>query len=209
MASKVSLNIDGLIRAQTMLANLTERQNQQLKQRALATLVRRLIPEAARQTSANILNLSPRQISPYLTVKMTANGIDLSGSASRLPVSAFKPTWGGPLSRGVTVTFWRDSGPITLEHTFMRKGSKEVWMRVPGTRSVVRQEGSGRDSEHVTVRGASGLVPRLPIVVRKGPSFSRAIFEKKHGDIYPALFEFCRQTIKDEIARLTLIFKRR
>jgi hypothetical protein len=207
VASRVTLNFDALVRRAAQFADLSQKQIAQTKQRALATLKRRLGPEAARQISDNIMNLTARQISPYLNVKVTADGIVLTGSSSRLPVSAFKPTWGGPSSPGVTVTFWRDSGPLLLPHTFMRRGSKEVWQRVPGARSRTQLVGTGRDSSRVVVREASGLVGRLPIVVRKGPAFARAVYEKKHGDIYPALISFGGQVLSDEAARLVQLFR--
>jgi hypothetical protein len=208
MAAKVSINVDGLIRRANALNDLSTKQLAQVKTRVIASLKRRLIPEAARQASAEILNLSARQISPYLTVAVTADGITLSGSGSRLPVSAFKPTWAGPSSPGVVVTFWRDQGPITLAHTFKRPGSKEVWMRVPGSRSKTTRVGTGRDSSRVVTRAASGLVGRLPIVVRKGPAFARAIYEKKHGDIYPALVTFAQTFVQDEIGRLIEVIRK-
>ena len=108
------------------------------------------------------------------------------------------------------MTFWRDAGALLLPHTFMRRGSKEVWQRVPGSGGAKTiRIGTGRDSSREVVREASGLVGRLPIVVRKGPAFARAIFERKHGDIYPGLFEFSRRIITDEIARLIQVFRAR
>jgi hypothetical protein len=208
MAAKVSINVDSIVRKANALNDLATKQLDQLKQRVVASLRRRIIPEAARQASAEIFSLNSRQISPYLTVQTTANGITLAGSSTRLPVSAFKPTWGGPSSPGVVVTFWRDQGPITLAHTFKRKGSKEVWMRVPGARSKTTRVGTGRDSSRVVTKSASGLVGRLPIVVRKGPAFARGIYEKKHGDIYPALAEFAMTFVQDETGRLLEVFRK-
>jgi hypothetical protein len=207
MANRVSFNFDALIRRAAQFTDLSTKQLAQVKSRTVATLKRRLGPEAARQISDNILNLTSRQISPYLIVKVTADGIALTGSSSRLPVSAFKPTWAGRSSPGVVVTFWRDAGPLLLAHTFMRRDSKEVWMRVPGARSRTQLVGTGRDSSRVVVREASGLVGRLPIVVRKGPSFARAVYERRHGDIYPALSSFGGQLLSDESARLLALFR--
>jgi hypothetical protein len=209
MAHRVTIDVDGLVRQAKKLNDISTKEIAQVKKRALASLKRRLGPEAARQASDNILNLSARQISPYLVVNATADGIVLTGKSSRLPVSAFKPTWSGPSSPGVVVTFWRDQGPITLAHTFKRPGSKEVWMRVPGSRSKTTRVGTGRDSSRVVTRAASGLVGRLPIVVRKGPAFARAIYEKKHGDIYPALITFAMTFVQDEVGRLIEVIRKK
>lgn len=209
MAAKVSINVDAIIRRGNALQDLSTKQVTQVKTRAIATLKRRLAPEAAREIADEILNLNARQISPYLDVQVTSGGITLRGSDTRLPVSAFKPTWAGTTSPGVVVTFWRDSGPLVLAHTFMRKGSKEVWMRVPGARSKTATVGTGRDSSKVVVQPSSGLVGRLPIVVRKGPSFARAVYEKKHGDIFPSLVEFAQESLRVEVDRLVQIFRQK
>lgn len=208
MPSRATIRFDGLVnRAKTI--DLTAKEVAQVKVRALATLRRRLVPEAAREASDQILNLTARQISPHLKVTVTSNGVTLSGDSTRLPVSAFKPTWAGPSSPGVTVTFWRDAGAITLAHTFMRPGSKEVWQRVPGSRSKTTQTGTGRDSSREVSKAASGLVGRLPIVVRKGPAFARAIYEKKHGDIYPSLIEYGLEVVHVEVDRLVLLLRQK
>lgn len=205
MANRVEFNLEPLIRATAKLRQLTGKEVTQTRTRIVSGLKRRLPPEAARQASEKIFNLTPRQISPYLIVNETANGLSLVGKSSRLPVSAFKPTWGGPSSPGVTVQFWRDGAPLVLPHTFVRDGTKTVWQRVPGTRSKTAQTGTGRDSQRHVVRAASGLVGRLPIVQRKGPSFARGIFQKKHGDIYPGLTTFCQSFVVDEAGRLVKI----
>lgn len=207
MVAKVSINTDSLIRKADALNDLSTKQFAQAQTRVVASLKRRLVPEAAREIASEILNLTARQISPYLDVQVSANGITLRGSDARLPVSAFKPTWAGPSSPGVVVTFWRDSGPLTLAHTFMRRGSKEVWQRVPGTRSKTTRVGTGRDSSRVVTKAASGLVGRLPIVLRKGPAFARAVYEKKHGDIFPSLIDFAMTFVKVETDRIVQVFR--
>jgi hypothetical protein len=205
--ANVTLDVSGVIRQAATLRTLKDREIAQVQTRVVSGLKRRIVPEAARLTSDGILNLTPRQISPYLFVETFADGIRLRGKSQRLPVSAFKPTWGGPTSAGVTVTFWRDAGPLTLVHTFIRKGTKGVWQRVPGKRSKTQRVGVGRDSSRQVVRPATGLVSRLPIVQRKGPSFARAIFERKHGDIYPDLIEFSQTFVRDEADRLVKILE--
>jgi len=207
MANSVRLDVSAIVRQAAKLRDLTEKQLAQVQTRVVSGLKRRLVAEAARQTSANILNLTARQISPFLSVQTTANGIALVGSTQRLPVSAFRPVWGGPSSPGVSVTFWRDSGPQTLVHTFIRKGAVGVWQRVPGKAAKTTRVGVGRDSHRQVVRAASGLVGRLPIVQRKGPAFSRAIFERKHGDIYPGVTAFAQTFVDAEAIRLVQILE--
>lgn len=207
MVAKVSINTDSLIRKADALYDLSTKQLDQVQSRVVSSLKRRLAPQAARVIASEILNLTARQISQYLDVQVSANGITLRGSDTRLPVSAFKPSWDGPSSPGVVVTFWRDAGPLTLAHTFMRPGSKEVWQRIPGARSKTARVGVGRDSARVVTKAASGLVGRLPIVVRKGPAFARAVYEKKHGDIFPSLIEFAMTFVKVEADRLVQVFR--
>jgi hypothetical protein len=163
---------------------------ERVKKRTLATLQRRLRSEAARLLSEDVLNLTARQISPFLSTQLsTGDTLMLRGSTQRLPLSAFKPR---PGPKGVIATLWRDSGPRVFEHTFIPKGGKQVWQRVPWS----GQKGQGKRA------APSGLVQRTPIVVRKGPSFSRAVLSKKHGDIYPPLMQFAQSVLSEEIARL-------
>lgn len=205
--SSVNINVDALIRLASFTRDLSEKQIAQVRTRALSTLKRRLGAEASRQISERILNLPPRVISGYLDVKTDEHSITLTGTDQRPPISAFKPTWGGRTSPGVVATIWRDQGAVVLPHTFMRPGSKEVWQRIPAARTKTKQIGIGRDSSRVVV-SKSGLVGRFPIVVRKGPAMARAVYERKHGDIYPQLIEFGRDVLSDEVSRLVDLLKR-
>lgn len=202
--AKGSVNIDvgALTLLATRLRGLSQKQIPQVKTRAVATLKRRIIAEAARQISEKILNLPPRVVSGYLSVQSNENSVSLTGKNSRPPISAFKPSWGGNASAGVIATIWRDQGAVTLAHTFLRPGSKEVWQRAPTSRSKTQRVGTGRDSSRQVVKTAGALVGRLPIVMRKGPAMARAVYERKHGDIYPDLIEFSQTILAAEIARL-------
>ena len=42
----------------------------------------------------------------------------------------------------------------------------------------------------------------MPFIQRKGPSISRAILERKHGDIIPALTSYAGEVLHAEAQRL-------
>jgi hypothetical protein len=173
---------------ESRLDEITGKQLDKVRRNTLVTISRRVKPEAARLLSAHVLNLAPRTISPFLTTKINSdNSVTLSARNSRLPLSAFKPRKG---PNGVIATLWRDAGPREFAHTFIsKKGKRNVWQRVPFT----GQKGQ--------TAAPSGLVQRLPIVVRKGPSFYRALVGRKHGDIFPELMTFSRSVLSAEIER--------
>lgn len=166
-----------------------------VRERAIASTLRGIIPEAARMISADVLNLAPRQISPHVSagVAKADNAIVVGASKKRLPLVAFKPR----ISKrtGVTVTTWKDRGPQHLPHAFKRKDGKAgVWQRVPFT-------GAKFGGSHQRGGSFSGLVSRLPIVERKGPSMHR-IFQAKHGDITPALTIYAQARLAAEVQRM-------
>lgn len=204
-AAGLVIDFAGLVRQAARIDQLRKGGLDRVRTRTVATLKRRLGPEAARLLSAEVLNLTPRQISPHLSVEVSGSGLGvdaliLRGDRGRLPLSDFRATWGGRNTPGAVATLWRDAGPITFAHTFKVKGGgKQIWQRVPFTGAKFNSARGGRQ------RGggsASGLVDRLPIVVRKGPAFARAVTGKKHGDILPPLFDFARSVLADEVARL-------
>lgn len=176
-----------------------QRQVPEVRKRALASMVRGLIPEAARLISADILNLSPRQISPYLSAGAAKadNSIRIGASRERLPLQAFKPRVSA--TGGVTVTTWKDRGPQALPHAFRRPDGKPgIWQRVPWA----GQKGQGGNPGT-----ASGLVHRLPIVQRKGPSMHRIFVGRNtptggHGDILPRLTVYAQARLAEEVARM-------
>lgn len=176
-----------------------QRQVPEVRERALASMVRGLIPEAARLISADILNLSPRQISPYLSAGAAKadNSIRIGASRERLPLQAFKPRVSA--AGGVTVTTWKDRGAQALPHAFRRPDGKPgIWQRVPWA----GQKGQGGNPGT-----ASGLVHRLPIVQRKGPSMHRIFVGRNtptggHGDILPRLTVYAQARLAEEVARM-------
>lgn len=167
----------------------------QVRDRAIASTLRGIIPEAARMISSDVLNLAPRQISPYVSARVSKsdNAIVVAASRKRLPLVAFKPRVS--VRDGVTVTTWKDRGPQHMPHAFKRKDGKAgIWQRVPYT-------GAKFDGRHQSGGGFSELVSRLPIVERKGPSMHR-IFQAKHGDIVPALTIYAQARLAGELQRM-------
>lgn len=175
--------------------------------RATSTLQRRLGPETARAISEDVLNLPARRISPFLQVERhkPRDGEYLSVQASRvrLPLSAYSPRFSR--TDGVTVTTWKDAGPQELPHGFRRKDKPGVWQRIPARKAgKFRPRDRGRADQ--TAEAPSGLVGRLPVVERKGPSMHRVfVFNGRnagHVDIRPRLSAFVQETLSREIARL-------
>lgn len=155
--------------------------------RAIATVVRRIGPEAAREISRTVLNLPASKVSRHVKVKRGGprgdEYVTVSANKTRLPLTDFRPTFGRD---GVRVQTWRDSEPQRLPHAFKRKDKPGVWQRIP--------------------QNGGGLVPRLPIVQRKGPSLHRVFLQRGrfagHGDISGHLSQFTQTTLAAEITRL-------
>ena len=162
-----------------------------VRDRALASTLRGVKTEASKLVSESILNLPARTISGTLsaTVSKADSAIVVGASKTRIPLQQFKPSVSS--SSGVTVTTWKDRGAQQLPHAFRRKDGKPgIWQRVPFT-FAKGQSGAG----------PSGLVHRLQIVERKGPSMHR-IFLAKHGDIVPALTAFAQAQLSIEVQRM-------
>lgn len=193
MARRAGARLDfgALTKRVDRYADLATKGVQQVRTRTLAVVKKRIRPEAARLLSTQVIALSARKIAPYLGVRVEGDAVVLTGSRARLPLSEFSPRQG---AKGVIATLWRDAGPREFPHTFIRKGGKgtkkQVWQRAPFT----GQKGQKR--------APSGLVQRLPVVQRKGQSFSRAVTGKKHGDILPGLTALGRNILSEEVARV-------
>lgn len=195
--SLVNFDTSGLMRHVDRLRQ-TPAKLEQVRKRSIATLSRRLKAEAARQVSEVQLNLSPGQIAPFINVKHTTGGnvdyVSVTASRDRIPLKAYK----AKVSKksGATVTTWKDAAPVQLPHAFKRPDGN-VWQRVP----YKGQKGADR--------APSGLVQRLPIVVRKGPSMKRALqpagpSKNDHGreQVVAHLMEFGQSILSAEIKRL-------
>lgn len=205
--ARASLTFDstGFLRGAKRLEKVPARVKQ-IRQRAAATLQRRLGPETTRALSEEVFNVSPRRLRPHIHVTRhkLKDGEYLSVQASRLrlPLIAFSPQ----VSRteGVTVTTWREGGAKRLPHAFRRKDSPGIWQRIPA-KNVGKFRPGGRSRADQTAETASGLVARLPIVERKGPSLHRAFVfggpRTTHTDVRPRLSQFAREVLSAEIAR--------
>lgn len=189
----VHVDVTGLRTAIARLKGYSSKKVESAKKKATASLRRQLRAEAARQVSEHQLNLSARQISPYVNVKSssTAAGdfVAVTASNERVPLRAFKPRFNK--RTGVTVQTWRDAPVIRLPHAFAR--GRDAWQRIPAT--------AGFES------GPSGLVHRLPIVQRKGPSMRRTLQNTTKGGAHQRqkvvdnLSNFARKTLAAEIQR--------
>lgn len=185
-----------------------QKQVPEVRKRALASVLRGIKPEAARLIAADILNLPARTISGELSAfhREAASAIVVAASRSRLPLTAFKPRVSA--RNGVTVTTWKDRGPQHLPHAFTRPdGRAGIWQRVPYTGRSKGGSGDVGDYEPVYSGRSAGLVRRLHIVERKGPSMAR-IFKGRnaptggHGDIGPRLGIYARARLAEELARM-------
>lgn len=195
--SRVNFDTSGLRRIAARIENLSAQNLEKVRARAVSSMVRSVKAETARQVSEVQLNLSVRAISPHILVRTGKAGdtdyVSVFASTARLPLSAFKPSISK--SRGVTVKTWRDSPPLRLPHGFAR--GKEVWQRAP----YRGQKGQSA--------APSGLVQRLPIVMRKGPSLKRALqptgpSQESHGRerVVEHLMRFGQAKLAAEIQRL-------
>jgi hypothetical protein len=204
--NRVTFDTKGLKRGASRLLKAPERARTAAN-RAISTLERRLGPETARAISEDVLNLPTRRVSPHIDVKRhrTRDGdyVAVSASRTRLPLSAYSPRFSR--TEGVTVTTWRDSPQQELPHGFRRKDKPGVWQRIPAHK-VAKFRPAKRGRADQTAAAPSGLVARLPVVERKGPSMHRVfVFEGRHAghtDIRPRLSAFVQETLSREIARL-------
>lgn len=192
VGSLVNFDLGGLRRAAARLDKFSTKKIAQLKKRAIVSMSRALKAEAAREVSDKQLNLRPGQIAPYIQVKIADDYVSVYASKKRLPLSAYKAKFSK--KNGATVTTWKDAAPLVLPHGFKR--GREVWQRVPY---------HGQPGQYAT---KLGLVPRLPIVLRKGPSLAHTLRrggsknDHRREEVVAHLTQFGRKKLSDEIARL-------
>lgn len=183
-----------------------QQQVPEVRDRALVSVLRGIKPEAARLIAADILNLPARTISGYLGARVSKSdsSVVVSASPARVPLSQFKPVV-SPRA-GVTVTTWRDRGAQHMPHAFKRRdGAAGIWQRAPGLSGG--KGGTGEAADYSPAESGSGLVRRLHIVERKGPSMARIFTGRSaptggHGDIGPRLGVYARARLAEEIARM-------
>lgn len=189
-----SFDFRGLARHAKRLGQLGPKAFAQVEQRTLSTLSRRLPVEASRLASEKILNL-PRSLvrkglSAYVAGPAGERAVVLSGSRERIPLSKFGGAYyGGRRTPGAVAQPYRDDAARTYASSFAIKGRGirgGIWSRLPKN----------------AVNNKNNIDRNRFIIQRKGPSISRAILERKHGDIFPALSEVGSQVLRAEIARL-------
>ena len=179
-----------------------------VRDRALASVLRGIRPEASRLIADSILNLPARTISGHLKASHSKadHAIVVGASRTRVPLVQFKPRVNA--RSGVTVTTWKDRGQQHLPHAFKRRDGKPgIWQRAPYKPGGKGGTGKAGDYDPVMSGASEGLVRRLHIIERKGPSMAR-IFKGRnaptggHGDIGPRLGVYARARLAEEIARM-------
>lgn len=157
-----SIDVSGLRRAATRVSDVVKKSDQARKL-ATASLRRQMAGEAARVISAVQLNLPEAVIRKHLGVRTSSTDggdhVIVSAANRRLPLLDFRPRIG---RNGVTVTTFKSRGPQRLPHAFLHNG--KIKQRIPAT-------GKGKNFD----AGPSGLVWRLPLTDRVGPSLARAL----------------------------------
>lgn len=206
--ARVDFNLKG-VKQHALRLNASEKRAKTVMQRAASTLERRLGPETTRVIASDVLNLPARRISPHIDVsrrQIDGNEIvAVSASRVRLPLADFNPRYSR--TDGATVTTWLDQGAKQLPHVFKRRDKKGAWQRIPASGvAKFRPKGGPNSSRYDSEEAPSGLVRRLPIIERKGPSLHRVFVHDGrfagHVDIRPKLSAFVEQTLSLEIARL-------
>ena len=157
-----SVDVSGLRRAATRVSDVVKK-SEKARKLATASLRRQMAGEAARVISAVQLNLPEAVIRKHLGVRTSSTDggdhVIVSAANRRLPLLDFRPRIG---RNGVTVTTFKSRGPQRLPHAFLHNG--KIKQRIPAA-------GKGKNFD----AGPSGLVWRLPLTDRVGPSLARAL----------------------------------
>lgn len=157
-----SVDVSGLRRAATRVSDVVKK-SEKARKLATARLRRQMAGEAARVISTVQLNLPAAVIRKHLGVHTSSTDggdhVIVSAANRRLPLLDFRPRIG---RNGVTVTTFKSRGPQRLPHAFLHNG--KIKQRIPAT-------GKGKNFD----AGPSGLVWRLPLTDRVGPSLARAL----------------------------------
>lgn len=185
-------DVSALVRQAERLGTVTADRIAKVEQRTMSTVARRLPVEAARLASEKILNLPRAMVRKGLSARASgpagARAVTLTGSRTRIPLSRFGGRYGGRKTPGAVAQPYRDEPARTYKSTFAIKGRGirgGIWSRLP--------KGAGDNKGRID--------PNRFIIQRKGPSISRAILQRKHGDIIPALTEFAGDVMRRELTR--------
>lgn len=160
------------------------------------TLARRLPVRAADLVAEKILNAPRNKVRGYLSAKTSGYNVILLGVEKRMPLKDFSGTrYGGRNTPGAVVEKWRDSPAET--YSAARASTSAL---LEGGAFAIKGRGvKGGIYNRIIKKHPSG---RQVLALRKGPSFARAITERRHGDIIPDLVEAGREVLRAEIERL-------
>ncbi len=150
-------------------------------QRATGTLLRRL-PVQARRDIQDEYNLPARRIAEGITATRGEGFVELRGSKRGIGLINFGGRWGGRKSAGATAQVRRTEGRTVYSGTFI------TTLR-SSNRQIVERE---LDAGH--------RVGRLPVRTLYGPSMAHLL---RNADRRDRLVEFSRDTLRDEVERLT------
>jgi hypothetical protein len=179
----VRFDISAALRTATRLG-ATARELEQIKQRAVGTLRRRLQVEAGR-VLGETLNLKRSEIANRITVTSGSDRggdyVQLVASGRRIPLANFGAQWGGRSTPGATAQVFRDQARRTYKSAFIRGDSKQVATRVDGGR---------------------GKVGRAPLRGLFGPSVADMLLYSGPAAAAPQLMKFGREVFATEIERL-------
>lgn len=159
----------------------TSEQFDRVRQRTLATLARRLMPEAIRDIRAEYAMDAPL-VRNRLSIRVSANAVELVGD--RTPIGIAQGYRGRQTKQGVVFTVRRADGPQRLRHAFIASP----------TRASNGWQGTGAQAFERAGRGA----PRFPL----DRLFSASVADALGTDARRAhMREFGQKILSAEIER--------
>ncbi len=174
-----SIDLSGQVRALQRLRD-TPKKAEQAVQRARSTLARRL-PVQARRDLQSEYALPATRIAQGLSVRATAESIELIGAKRGIGLIAFTGRWGGLKSAGASAQVFVDESRHIYGGTFIARGNG-------GNRQIFSRAVTG-----------SRRAARLPIRTLYGPSVAHMLRRAGRAD---RLADFARDRLAEEINRL-------
>jgi hypothetical protein len=194
--SSLVFNDEGLNRLRARVDDLGSRAKG-VMDLAGKTLARRLPVRASELVSDRILNVPRRTARGFLSAKASGENVILYGVEKRIPLHQFTGTrYGGRKTPGAVVKKWRDAPAEVYSAERARQ-----YGTTGGAFAIKGRGVKGGIYQRVKGRYYPGT-NREVITRRLGPSFARAITDRKHGDIYPELIQVGRDVLRAEIQRL-------
>jgi hypothetical protein len=199
-SGSVSFNDAGLNALRDRVSRLASSEARTIADRASKTLARRLPVRAAELVAELVLNVPRAKARGYLSAKASGDQVTLFGVERRIPLHDFTGTrYGGRKTPGAVVKKWRDSGP----ETYSAARAQSAGGLAKGGAFAIKGRGvKGGIYQRINKEFKAGGTWRDVHVLRLGPSFARALTDKKHGDIMPALVSAGREVLRAELARL-------